>query len=343
MRCRNRRATIILGLTATLVCLVMLEAGAAIVFHRSGNNNGKRMVLSALHGHDRFVGVTDSYIIPHPYLLYTARPGYEEFGYKQINSLGYRGHEFSVKKTPGTFRILCLGGSTTISMPYIQNPDLTWPSLLEAGLNEHYPQRRFEVVNAGLAYATSAELLAGYMFRHRYLQPDLVIIHEGGNDADPLMFENYNPEYSHFRSSGVRVLVGPVERLLLHSNVFRIFYMHYWRHVPSIYVSQPYGFDHLDRVAALQRVRDTYPAGFERNLDLIVRTAQADGARVMLVGFVAAPKEIFARNWPSVQGLEPAIFSRHREEPPHHGRDRGKISFTLSLPRYGEHEERVVR
>ena len=53
------------------------------------------------------------------------------------------------------------------------------------------------MVNAGLPYATSAELLAGYMFRHRYLDPDLVIIHErGGNDTSPLMYEDYNPEYT---------------------------------------------------------------------------------------------------------------------------------------------------
>jgi lysophospholipase L1-like esterase len=247
-------------------------------------------------------------MIPHPYLLYTLRPGYEQFGYKQINSLGYRGHEFSYEKPRGTYRILCLGGSTTISFPYIKDPSRAWPALVEARLNELYPGRRFEVINAGLGYATSAEMLAGYMFRHRYLQPDMVIIHEGGNDTDPLMYENYNPEYTHFRSAGVRVMVGRVERTLLHSNVFRVFYMRYWRSVPSIYVSQPYGYDRLSRTDAMQRVRDTYPLGFERNMDLIMRTAQADGARVLLAGFVAEREELFAKAWPSARGLEPAIM-----------------------------------
>jgi hypothetical protein len=37
-----------------------------------------------------------------------------------------------------------------------------------------------EVINAGLSSATSAELLAGYIFRHRYLKPDIVIIDVGG-------------------------------------------------------------------------------------------------------------------------------------------------------------------
>jgi hypothetical protein len=151
-------------------------------------------------------------------------------------------------------------------------------------------------------------MLAGYMFRHRYLKPDMVILHEGGNDTDPLMFENYNPEYTHFRAAGVRVIVGHIERVLLHSNVFRLFYMHYWRSVPSIYESQPYGFDVLSRKDAMERVKNTYPLGFERNMDLIVRTAREDGAQVILVGFVAEREELFAKAWPAMRGLEPAVM-----------------------------------
>jgi hypothetical protein len=308
LRMTNRRANLLLATVMTVACIALLEASAGMLFKHAPKNNGKRLVLSALSSRERFVGVTDSYVVPHPYMLYAPRPGFEEFGYKQINSLGYRGHEFTYAKPSGTYRILCLGGSTTLSYPYIKDPARAWPALLETKLNERYPGRRFEVINAGLGYATSAELLAGYMFRHRYLQPDMVVIHEGGNDTDPLMFENYNPEYTHFRAPGVRVIVGRVERLLLHSNAFRLFYMHYWRDVPSIYISQPYGFDLLSRKDALQRVRDTYPLGFERNIDLIIRTAQADGAKVLLVGFVAEREELFAKAWPSMRGLEPAVM-----------------------------------
>jgi lysophospholipase L1-like esterase len=279
-----------------------------VIFRRADNGNSKRLVVSAMNSDQRFVGVTDSYIVPHPYLLYAPRPGFERYGFRQINSLGYRGHEFTFEKPRGTYRILCLGGSTTISYPYIKDPSHAWPALLETKLNQTFPDRHFEVINAGLGYATSAEMLAGYMFRHRYLKPDMVIIHEGGNDTDPMLFENYNPEYSHFRSAGVRVIVGPLDRLLLHSNVFRLCYLRHWRDVPTIYTPQPYGFDKLSRQDALKRVRDTYPLGFERNIDLIMRTAQADGARLMLVGFVAEREELFAKSWPAVRGLEPAIM-----------------------------------
>lgn len=304
----NRRASIIVAVIVSAACIGALEICAGIIFKRMHNGNGKRLVMSAVRSHDQFVGVRDGYIIPHPYLLYTPRPGYKEFGYTQINSLGYRGHEFPYQKPPGTYRILCLGGSTTISYPYIKNPADAWPALIETRLNELYPGRHFEVINAGLGYATSAEMLAGYMFRHRYLKPDMVVIHEGGNDSDPLMFENYNPEYTHFRAAGVRVMVSGFDRTLLHSSIFRLIYVHHWRHVPTIYQQQPYGFDKLSRQDALERVRNTYPLGFERNLDLIIHTAQDDGARVMLAGFVSEPGALFTKAWPAMRGLEPAIM-----------------------------------
>jgi hypothetical protein len=94
----------------------------------------------------------------------------------------------------------------------------------------------------------------------------------------------------------------------LHSNVLKLLYARRWRQVPTIYQSQPYGFDKLSRQDALERVRRTYPSGFERNLDLIIHTAQDDGARVLLVGFVAEREELFTKSWPAMRGLEPAIM-----------------------------------
>jgi hypothetical protein len=134
----------------------------------------------------------------------------------------------------------------------------------------------------------------------------MVIFHEGGNDGAPAFYENYNPEYSHFRSAGARILTGRIERTLLHSRIFRVFYMRYWRNVPSVYVPEPYDADKLDRAATLERVKSTHPVGFERNLDLIIRNAKADGASVLLAGFVSAREENLARSWPWRQGLEPA-------------------------------------
>ena len=56
--------------------------------------------------------------------LYAPTPGYEVKGAKihiKINSLGFRGDEFSKVKPAHTFRIVCLGASTTFSAEVSSN------------------------------------------------------------------------------------------------------------------------------------------------------------------------------------------------------------------------------
>ena len=141
---------------------------------------------------------------PHPYLLWENTPEYiSPEGIRQTNNLGYRNKEdLDFTKDAKVFRILALGGSTTWGY-LLDDPDDTWPSQLEGILNDALSENsdfdKIEVINGGLNYATSAELLLHYLFRDRYLDPDIVIIHTGGNDAKLLLFHDYNPDYSFFR------------------------------------------------------------------------------------------------------------------------------------------------
>jgi hypothetical protein len=164
-------------------------------------------------------------IISHPYVLYANAPGFHDAGFRQINALGYRGPDVTIEKPPGLVRILALGGSTTLSYPFVKDPARTWVATLEDRLNQAAGARRFQVINAGLPYATSAELLAGYVFRHRFLQPDLVVIHEGGNDAVALMYPGYHPEYTHLRAAANTARPRPGERLLLRLRAVRLAYV----------------------------------------------------------------------------------------------------------------------
>src|SRR5262245_55041082 len=52
----------------------------------------------------------------------------------RINSLGFRGNEFTLEKKPGTVRVLCLGDSYTFG-PYVED-DRTFPAMVERALNE---------------------------------------------------------------------------------------------------------------------------------------------------------------------------------------------------------------
>lgn len=58
------------------------------------------------------------------------------------------------------------------------------------------------------------EVLGGYVFRHRYLKPDIVIVHEGGNDVMAMLFDHYNPAYTHLRAHGTRPVAGPFDRAM---------------------------------------------------------------------------------------------------------------------------------
>jgi lysophospholipase L1-like esterase len=140
----------------------------------------------------------------HPYISYilTAnRKYYDSFGNTvcSINSLGFRGEEVSIEKTAGTFRIICVGGSTTFGA---QGDKYNWPYVLQQLLREHFLHKEIEVINAGVPAYSSAENLTNLEFRLLGLKPDLVIINQGINDAGIRVFPEefgFQNDYSHYR------------------------------------------------------------------------------------------------------------------------------------------------
>jgi lysophospholipase L1-like esterase len=101
-----------------------------------------------------------------------------EFLSLSINSMGLRSPEVTVPRPEGRFRILCIGGSTTVEG---YTNETTYPALLEKRLNEWWGGNRFEVVNAGITALNSATLLRRLDFLVS-LEPDLVIHYNGVND-----------------------------------------------------------------------------------------------------------------------------------------------------------------
>jgi lysophospholipase L1-like esterase len=276
-----------------LIILIFLWSFLEIIctlFYRnlpSKFRNGKRIVEINL-GHK--VDNTEESIISHPYLLYVNNPFHKD-SVLQNNSLGYRGPEFSIKKDSNTIRILVLGGSTTYG--YLnKNPEKTWVAVLQKKLQSAY-KKKIEVINGGLNYATSAELLASYVFRHRYINPDIIIFHEGGNDAMSVLFPDYNPEYTHFRSNGSSAKLRPGEKFLLTSNVFKLFYSIWLNNTGVIYTSQPFDCGKLVKSDVQIRVtNDSSYVGFNRNVDLLIKLARIDNSKIILMGFLNAPKDI---------------------------------------------------
>lgn len=99
----------------------------------------------------------------------------------RINSLGFRGPEFSRDKKPGVTRIFCVGDSNTIGLEAPE--DVTWPATLGRVLAAHSPSQ-FEVINAGFAGYISFNYLMLIQQELLNYSPDVIVIYGGVNDLN---------------------------------------------------------------------------------------------------------------------------------------------------------------
>jgi tetratricopeptide (TPR) repeat protein len=87
--------------------------------------------------------------------------------------------DFPISKPPGTFRIFCLGGSTTVGYPYWYNG--AFPSFLRDRLKAVFPDRPIEIINVGMTATNSYTVLDLSRDLVKY-EPDLFIIYGGHNE-----------------------------------------------------------------------------------------------------------------------------------------------------------------
>ena len=110
-------------------------------------------------------------------------PGYERHGDLisiTVNSLGFRGDEFSLEKQPGTVRIACIGGSTTFCGE-VSGDHKTWPHQLQDRLREKYGEN-IEVINAGIPGYTVSASQRNLEKRVLQLKPDVLLVYHAIND-----------------------------------------------------------------------------------------------------------------------------------------------------------------
>lgn len=105
-----------------------------------------------------------------------------------VNSLGFRGREYSVVKPPDTVRIVAMGAS--VAFGWTTTAEDSYPGQLERLLNERAAgtPRRYEVMNFGVGgYATRDEV-ATLEGKALPLDPDLIIIdyHPNGPESEPI-------------------------------------------------------------------------------------------------------------------------------------------------------------
>ncbi len=128
-------------------------------------------------------GIKEGGVVKIPRIFYDGyskfNPDYPHMGYI-VNSLGFRGEEFTPKKKKGTFRIGMIGDSTIFCLDVKE--DEAFPYLLEKKLHAYLPGEHIEVVNFGIPSYTTLEmknLVKSEIFGY---QPDLLIIQGFFND-----------------------------------------------------------------------------------------------------------------------------------------------------------------
>ena len=87
--------------------------------------------------------------------------------------------KFAAVKPANTFRIFCLGGSSTAGFPYEMN--VPFPQQLAFLLKRDYPDRSFEVINLGLS-AINSFTVVDWMPEILQHEPDLILLYAGHNE-----------------------------------------------------------------------------------------------------------------------------------------------------------------
>jgi hypothetical protein len=157
------------------------------------------------------------------FTAYRLNPAYGRVD-RQHDAQGFRrDRDVSLEKPPNTVRIFITGGSTAYGYPtnMPEDTDNRWRFLynnqtidyyLEQKLNQTFPSKHWEVINAAApAYQLNQELaqIESVLLRYR---PDCVILLDGYNDIDALWkgaSENYDPYATVEGSKQFNLLANP--------------------------------------------------------------------------------------------------------------------------------------
>ena len=99
-----------------------------------------------------------------------------------LNSHGFRGQEIIKEKPDNTYRIFTVGGSTTHGLPLVTDNE-TWSYYLQKKFDEKDFGFDIEVINAGMAAATSKTEVQLVKDKLIDFSPDLIVVFDGINDA----------------------------------------------------------------------------------------------------------------------------------------------------------------
>jgi len=293
---KNCAINTILVLVSLVFCVAILEFGSKVLYSKIAPEKGRKTIDALVFNNQATGNFGDGTAISEieilPYYLYRNKPLSKIEGVQQVNSEGYRnGNKEFGKKAKGTIRIITIGGSTTFGW-LIKNYQQTWPSQLEEILNKKF-NGKVEVINAGLPGGMSSESVVAFIMKDKFLEPDLVIFHNGGNDLAPLLYDDYYPDYRYHRAIvGADKLRPGEKKIITKSSFVKLLYAFWFKDfTPSSVRSDPE--QKVELAEAIRNVKKHSPIGFERNMETLIQEVKSVGAVPVIFPFHLASDKIY--------------------------------------------------
>jgi len=201
-----------------------------------------------------------------------------------INSRGFRGPEFSEPKPPLTYRVACLGDSSTFG--WSVSDAETFPARLQALLAAKCPRATIEVLNLGVTGYTS---LQGRELMTRDVaawKPDLVVFAFGPNDRLPAL--KSDAEHLADRTWDI----GPVTVFLNRFQVYKLL------RAGAVYLQNRARGLSLDPQTYIPRLqRKVSPEAYEANARAVKLACDRIGADLVLVAvdYPSLPSDLVDR------------------------------------------------
>ncbi len=312
VRIKNLGANLTLLVLSTLITFALIEGAARIyLWHFAPESKfGQYASINQLYRRygDDFMETGKAKYSPHRYLGYYPTPGYRQ-GPNRHNALGFRGDEIEQPKPAGTYRIVCLGGSTTYSVA-VDDYTQSYPYQLQQALHEQ-GYTNVEVINAGASGYTTWESLINLSFRVLDLDPDMIIVYHGINDVHPRLVwppSAYRSDNSGARTANVpnirmppiweystalRALLVEMAIIEPHSALDRTLNpkasTYYADLFDEQYQDKTYPSGIFADVSAQEMLEENPPIYFERNLRGMAAIAGGNEIDVVLATFAYSP------------------------------------------------------
>jgi lysophospholipase L1-like esterase len=212
-------SSIIVAIVASIGALIVAEIAFRVRYRR-------------LHGRDYFVALklrwNENHVVAHPFLTFAYRKnGVIErnqrlpyalwpsryYSFKEplrLNSTGHFGADIPIERSPGSFRVACLGSSGVANNIADEERDYCWPTMLQNRLASSPSIQRYfdsvEVMNCGIGGWTMVDVFIDFAVNTVHYRPDCVVIYQGLNDLPLHLMDDYAFDYSHGRRNLGEVL-----------------------------------------------------------------------------------------------------------------------------------------